>query len=186
MLEQEYKQLISPATFAALQDAFPWEETLQQVNHYYTDVTGELRRRNVSLRVRVKDGNCYLQAKLPVQNSGGLHINTELERPLDSVPALLSDDILREFLGFSVGEATLAGSLTTLRRVYRPCDGVELCLDENHYPEHTDYEVELEFLGESPPSALMEILAAQGIDFSTDTQGKYTRFIHALNNITED
>ena len=185
MIEQEYKQLLTAAEYATLLTAFPWEAAVPQVNHYYTDAAGALKRDNITVRIRERMGQFQLQVKSPVREDGALSVKSEHERPIDSAPASLPSAFLRGLTDIAVSDITHIGTLTTWRRIYRPHDGVELCLDESHYFSSADYELELEYTGTAPPLKLMESLAAHGIKFDAKTDGKYARFIDALNTQTE-
>ena len=65
-----------------------------------------------------------------------------------------------------------------MRCTKRINDSIELLLDKNEYLNTTDYEVEIEYLNDE--TEIENIVNELGIDKSTVTYGKKTRFVREL------
>lgn len=139
LTQEEYEQLLK------LLEAFPSETALQK-NYYYDTYHLDLRKRNITMRVREKDGCLQGTIKRHLKN----HTSTEEHFPVGSLPQMLLYE----------GETVyLAGKLQTERTTYHLSDALLLMLDCNTYLDLCDYELELECPEHYLPQA--KVLAAK-------------------------
>lgn len=177
MLEKEIKLMLTEEEYHRLATEFDFSSEVCQVNHYFT--CPECAKKRISVRVREVGGKALLQVKLPAGGgSGALMVREERERELSEVPDRLPAEVLDEICGIRA-EAVRIGSLATLRKLCYEYEGVELALDKNEYLGITDYEAEAEYTGEYP-AAVIDRIAALGIDTEKEAFGKYSRFCKRL------
>ncbi len=181
MLETELKCMLDADTYEKLEKMFEWDDTAEQVNSYYSDPNGALKRSGITLRVRTKKGVSKIQVKVHRNSDSPLQICDEAEFKTDTVPDGFTRDEVRKMTGLDT-DASLLGSLTTLRSSLIYCPGVEICLDKNDYLDRTDYELEIEYT-ESIPAELIQRLNAAGVFFTAPSIGKCTRFMRRLSEI---
>ena len=91
---------------------------------------------------------------------------------------------------FDSKDAMKIGSLITERKIHKPSECIEICLDKSSYEGCVDYEIEVEYTCGDDDEELMnikELLAKEGITFKNKTKGKFTRFYEKyLENRRED
>lgn len=184
MLETEWKSIITKQQYEDLESMFSWDWVKEQINHYYTDSTGELKKSGITLRVRTKDSKSVIQVKTHKNANSALQICEEKEFPTLDIPKLFTASDVNDMTGIEV-EAACLGSLSTLRHSLFYTDGVEICLDKNEYLDTTDYEIEIEYTKEVPQE-LINKLSDVGVTFDTPSIGKCTRFMQRLFNIVHN
>ena len=173
--------MLDKAAYDRLETAFTWDEVFEQVNSYYTDPTGQLKRNGITLRVRTRNGKDVIQVKAHKNTDSPLQIAEEAEFKTDGIPQSFSAEEVKRMTGIDA-PASLLGSLTTLRHSLMYCDGVEICLDKNDYLDETDYEIEIEYT-EEIPAELMDKLKSAGVEFTAPAVGKCSRFMIGLKKI---
>lgn len=183
MLEVEYKSLLDKAVFDKILAHFKWDHSKKQTNHYYCDPTGALAKQHITVRIREIDGIFKLQIKKHKNPGEALQICEENEFHIDSLPEIISKDDAFKYTGADTGELYLLGELTTLRYSLMWNSNVEICLDQSDYLDITDYEIEVEYVGE-PPKKLMTELQSLGVEFKEKSKGKYSRFAKRLTYLT--
>lgn len=181
MLETELKCMLDKETYDRLEATFTWDEVFEQVNSYYTDPSGQLKKNGITLRVRTKGGKDIIQVKTHKNADSPLQIAEEAEFEANGIPERFSADDVLKMTGIEV-PASLLGSLTTQRHSLIFCDGVEICLDKNDYLDKTDYEIEIEYTREIPDE-LTELLRIAGVEFTVPAVGKCSRFMIRLAKI---
>ncbi len=181
MLETELKCMLTEEEYDRLKTMFRWDWVKEQVNSYYSDPSLLLKKHGITLRVRTKDGISKIQVKAHKNAGSPLQICEESEYGINCVPDSFTADEVEKMTGLRT-EASLLGSLTTLRHSLMYCGGVELCLDKNDYLDRTDYELELEYTKDIPDT-LKNALADAGIGFSAPAVGKCTRFMQRLGEL---
>ena len=132
--EYEEKRLLERADYDALCGLLACRPVTEavQINHYYDTPDGSIRREQVTVRIRGRNGTLCGTVK----RHGRDGCSTEARFPVDRLPDRL------EVEGLSLSRQ---GSLTTCRRTYPLPGGFALMLDENLYLGRTDYELELEY-----------------------------------------
>ncbi|MCH5212958.1 MAG: CYTH domain-containing protein [Oscillospiraceae bacterium] len=181
MLETELKCILSEETYLELEKMFAWDWVKEQINHYYTDSSNELKKHGITLRIRTKDEINKIQIKTHKNADSPLQICEEAEYDTDSVPESFTADAVKKMTGLNI-PVSLLGSLTTLRHSLMYCEGVEICLDKNDFLDKTDYEIEIEYSNEVPKE-LIDKLRASGVEFKMAATGKCTRFMLRLAEI---
>lgn len=183
MIEKEYKEMLDVHLYNQVDELFPWDSKIKQTNYYYMDPDKELLFNNIHVRVRKKADQYRLQIKFPCtgkeDDESGLHIRNEKEKCIDDLPALIRSEEIYDITHFISKDAMKIGSLVTERKVYRPDESIEICLDRSYYEDCTDYEIEVEYTCKEDDEKLLEIkdlLTDAGITFQNKTKGKFTRF----------
>lgn len=184
MLEKELKCIITEEIYERVKAAFDWDYSAEQINYYYTDKGGILRKDRVMVRIRVREGVSKLQVKRRKNTHSPLQICDETEYEIDGVPETISARLSSEAVGFDVGELFLLGNAKTLRSSLMWDDETEICLDKTEYLGVTDYEIEIEYKGE-PKNELTAGLQELGVVFEENSVGKFSRFMKKLETLNK-
>ena len=142
-IELEYKVLVSDEQFSRLMEAYPPEETVIQINHYFDDSEFSNLNRHRVIRIREFPDSYEFTMKY-YDESHDLH---EISKPM-SDRNLSADPELCSFLNdCSVNPDSLKefACLRTERRIHRDGYG-ELCFDRNTYADTEDLEIEYEMI----------------------------------------
>ncbi|MBM7622013.1 uncharacterized protein YjbK [Bacillus tianshenii] len=151
-IEIEFKNILTFEEFTALCSSFQVhsEDFFSQENHYFDTEKFELKECGCALRIR-KKGNTYTLTLKQPANEGLLETHqsiTEDEKAgmfdegLGLIPGVIAD-ILKDELGIEASNIRYFGSLKT-NRVEIPYKGGLLVLDESHYLQTSDFEMEYE------------------------------------------
>lgn len=150
-----------------------------QTNYYFDSEDRSMDQRDITCRVRMKDGNASATMKIHHVGNG-----QSVE-----VPFPVTDGLNRN--GFTDMGLRLCGFLTTCRTVLVRTDTFELVLDRNRYLGCEDYELELEYTALGKESAglywqyvlrLLQNHTADGRAVQTDrVPGKSRRFFRRLS-----
>lgn len=178
MKETELKVLLTKRQYSRLCQRFSCDTFATQINFYYTDETEVLKNKNITIRVRAKNGNLALQVKVPCGQQGLVHTKNEYEKSLDEVPYIIKGEILQEMTGIAMSDVCMKGYLITERRKTKFENGTEICLDYNQYLGMDDYELEVEY-NEEIPSFVFSILKDEKINLM-ENKGKCSRFFEQL------
>lgn len=147
-LEIEFKSLLTEDEFVKLLPLFSKVSPVSQTNHYFDTADWRLREMRSSLRIRTFDTQAELTLKIS-QEIGNMEYNQDLS--LQEAEDILAGGSLPtgqivtilEQENIPAQDLQLLGSLTTIRREMRHEIGL-LALDESHYFDKTDYELEVE------------------------------------------
>lgn len=178
MIEKEVKILLSEAQYELVKSLFNWDSQAIQTNYYYGDINTVEYNSELTIRIRDKKGSKKLQIKKPVRYDEALHVKEEFEKPVDTIPDMISNEELREMVGMDYPDVSLLGTLETLRFTCNWNENTEICLDTSKYFENTDYELEVEFK-EELPAEIIERLQEHGIVPEKKVNGKFARFMSA-------
>lgn len=140
-IEIEYKMILKPRQFAYIKNKFPFTYPIKQTNHYFDTPAKELSSKRYALRIREIEQSYILTLKIP-QKIGVL----ELEQEVSSIQIqqeVLSQPLLDALSFIQIEELSCFGFLTTYRSTLELPEAT-ICLDENFYHEHHDYEIEYE------------------------------------------
>lgn len=184
MLETELKALITEEIYEKIKAEFDWDWIREQVNHYYTDADGVLRKNRVMVRIRVKDGVSKLQVKLRKNDGGPLQVCEETEYDFDGVPQSIPSETAKTVTGIDTGDLFRMGCSATLRHSLI-LDNTEICLDKTQYFDTTDYEIELEYV-DKINQQLLDRLSELGVEFKEKSIGKFSRFIKKYTEANEN
>lgn len=148
-IEIEYKTLLTKQTFDKLKETLPFpHNATKQVNYYFETEDFQLKKNQSAIRIREKKNTMVLTLKQP-HPDGILETHETLTkeeftaflqnniRYKDHVGKQLSD------LGIDMTDLKYYGVLTTYRRSFVEND-LAYVLDESHYGNVVDYELELE------------------------------------------
>lgn len=183
-LEIEFKSLLTKEEFESLLPLFSQISPVSQTNHYCDTADWQLQDRRSSLRIRTFADAAELTLKIS-QKVGNMEYNQtltleEADKMLAGgplVPGQILDILTQE--GIAVQDLQVLGSLTTIRREMQQDIGL-LALDESHYFNITDYELEVEVEdAESGEQAFFQFLDHHGIDYKF-AKSKIARFAQNL------
>ncbi len=79
MIEKEYKTLINSKQYKKMQSAFLWNNKVFQKNYYYDTANMYCAKHGITVRIREKENEYFLQIKTPITYEGGLHIKKSLK-----------------------------------------------------------------------------------------------------------
>lgn len=179
-LEIEFKQLLTKETYLQIkEDHFSNFKPFTHTNHYLTDQKGILSKNRYSLRVRESNDTYEFTLKIP-QGFSKLEINEnitkeEFEKLLNHTS--FNSQILKklESIDVHISDLKVLTSLTTHRLEKEYLGGV-LCIDESHYQNITDYEIEYEAENEDDGKRIFtELLKAYNLTYQGNCLGKFTR-----------
>ena len=151
--EYEIKYLISKKAYDKLSKVFFDSDsiTFEQVNYYYDTYEQKLRHKNITARIRKKDGKLTAVIK---DHSVGIEHSKETRFRAESVSNMIT---------YNGEKLYLYGELYTKRTEINICDGITLMLDYNKYLDIEDYEMELEYTPEFKEKADGIILTLRSI-----------------------
>ena len=142
-LEIEYKTLIERATFDAFRNALFFSAPVKQVNEYYDTENLRLFNQHIMCRIRVIDA--YYEFTLKIPQADGV---MEFEVILDENKLDLNDKVIDLLKSHSVNVSEMknVATSTTFRSTFDDEYGT-WCLDETHFDNSVDYEIEYELFG---------------------------------------
>lgn len=154
--EIEFKNLLSAEEYFLLLKKFniSKKDIKEQTNIYFDTPDGKLRNKKCGLRIRLLIDKVEFTLKVPGKdNYTYLEITDYLDTyspdlSLETQLSSTSNDVLTYLKKekFPVSDLEKIGSLTTLRAELKLTPSVLLVLDESHYGQITDYELEMEVL----------------------------------------
>lgn len=147
-LEIEYKTLLTKNEYQQLLPLFSDITATKQTNYYIDTADFSIRDAKMALRVRAFENRAELTLKIP-QQVGNMEYNQFLT--LEESHTLINTCVLPEGeihtlltqAAINLEKLKILGSLTTIRYEKETAIGL-MALDENHYFDKTDYELELE------------------------------------------
>ena len=175
--EYELKLRIQRDHYEALLRMFAHlpSKTVVQNNYYYDTAEQYYRRRNITLRVREKDGRLKGTVKRHLPGGYG---SREEDFFVDSVPSMIL---------FEGTPVSLKGCLQTKRTTIVLSETMLLMLDENVYLHARDYELELECPQSLLPQAsgilllLQKLLRLDRMQIPLSKSERFFRRLDALN-----
>ena len=149
-LEIEYKTLLTKNEYQQLLPLFSDITATKQTNYYIDTADFSIRDAKMALRVRAFENRAELTLKIP-QQVGNMEYNQSLT--LEECHTLINTCMLPEgeirilltHAAINLDELKVLGNLTTIRYEKETTIGL-MALDENHYFDKTDYELELEVI----------------------------------------
>lgn len=181
--EYELKYLISKKDYDKLLKVFSDSTavTFEQVNYYYDTDDQKLRHKNITARIREKDGKLTAVIK---DHSAGIEHSKETRFRMENVSNVIS---------YKGENLYLHGKLYTQRTEINICDGITLMLDYNKYLGTKDYELEVEYVPEFKKKADGIILTLQSIlgymetpEFSKSKSERFFRKLSDQSNMNHE
>ncbi|MFK3985977.1 MULTISPECIES: CYTH domain-containing protein [Exiguobacterium] len=180
-VEIEFKSMLTKDEYETLLTAYDLTDKVKwQANDYFDTPTFELKKHGAALRIREKKHGQVLTLKQP--HDVGL---LETHAPINEAEAenlfkygIIHDDQMKEALAaFDLsGPLEHLGRLETKRAEIETPDGL-LVLDESHYLEIHDYEIEFEVTDEAKGKiAFEQLLHRHGIPLRP-AKNKIVRFM---------
>jgi uncharacterized protein YjbK len=186
-IEIEAKALVTAKDYAKLVKKFQGNRSYTQTNYYIDNNEGVLRKEGVALRIREKEGLYEMTLKTPL--SEGLLEKTCAwsKATFDSFmkKGIFPEGDINRFLtmlDIDVKSLKVLASLTT-KRIDVDYQGGKLSLDENHYSDKTDYEIELEYNNMADAIKIMQdLFALEKIPFELNKATKVSRALRAAGH----
>ncbi|WP_214760605.1 CYTH domain-containing protein [Exiguobacterium sp. s129] len=180
-VEIEFKSMLTKDEYEKLIQVYKLEDQVRwQANDYFDTPTFQLKKQGAALRIREKKHVQVLTLKQP--NEVGLletHAAITEEEAEDLFKyGIIHDDQMKQALAPFQLNAALEhlGRLETNRAEHQTEDGL-LVLDESHYLETTDYEIEFEVTNEEAGKRAFErLLAEHGLPYRP-AKNKIVRFM---------
>lgn len=180
-VEIEFKSMLTKDEYEKLIRDYKLEDQVRwQANDYFDTPTFQLKKQGAALRIREKKHGQVLTLKQP--NEVGLletHASITEEEAEDLFKyGIIHDDQMKQALAPFQLNAALEhlGRLETNRAEHQTEDGL-LVLDESHYLETTDYEIEFEVTNEEAGKRAFErLLAEHGLPYRP-AKNKIVRFM---------
>lgn len=180
-VEIEFKSMLTKDEYEKLIQAYKLENQVRwQANDYFDTPSFQLKKQGAALRIREKKHGQVLTLKQP--NEVGLletHSSITEEEAEDLFKyGIIHDDQMKQALAPFQLNAALEhlGRLETNRAEHQTEDGL-LVLDESHYLETTDYEIEFEVTNEEAGKRAFErLLAEHGLPYRP-AKNKIVRFM---------
>lgn len=176
VLEKELKVLLTKEQFEGLQAKINIEKHVSQINFYYSDDEGKILQNGCTIRVRGKVDSLKLEIKIPVGNQGLIHVKNEYEESIEGVPYKISGRELFHISGVQLPDVTMKGFLITERFICQWDEYTKVCLDRNSYLGIEDFELEIEYTGDSISKELFQVIKGMDIELR-ETIGKCKRFL---------
>ena len=172
--EHEIKYMLTGEEYAYLLKLFEGlpQKREMHTNHYYDTPGEKLREKNITLRIREKNGKTKGTVKRHFEDGR----STEESFKTKGIP---------ESMLFEGDRVCLAGELKTDRTTVFLSDTVMLMLDRNEYLGTTDFELELEYpedFADKAEGALCLIKWLLGRSGERHAQSKSERFFTKLKN----
>ncbi|WP_214881862.1 MULTISPECIES: CYTH domain-containing protein [unclassified Exiguobacterium] len=185
-VEIEFKSMLTKKEYETLLQTYKLENQVRwQANDYFDTPSFQLKEKGAALRIREKKHGQVLTLKQP--NDVGLlethAIITEAEAEDLFKYGIIHDDQMKQALAPFQLSAPLEhlGRLETHRAEHQMKDGL-LVLDESHYLETTDYEIEFEVTNEEAGRRAFErLLAEHGLPYRP-AKNKIVRFMELKMN----
>lgn len=152
-LEIEFKNMLTQEKFQLLVDKYFFNTpAFSQTNCYFDTSKNELKEKSMGLRLRKRDGKNECTLKIPTADEHTYQevtdnlTNHQMDQLIKNQQIFKDGDVgltLRQ-LGISIENLHMIGSLTTYRREKRINNTTLLVLDESHFGQTTDFELEME------------------------------------------
>ena len=185
-LEIEMKTLLSEVEYDRLQAQFLEVTPVTQKNYYLDTPDFYLRQHKIAMRIRTFDTSAELTIKIP-QEVGNMEYNQSLtleEAKYCLENCKLPQGMIMEELksrGLSPNGWAVLGCLTTVRYEKETAIGL-MALDQSHYFDIVDYELELEVENSDQGNLdFQDFLCANEIQFKK-APSKLVRFIENMKN----
>lgn len=183
-LEIEFKTLLDEDEFVKLLPSFSKVSPVKQTNHYFDTSDWQLKQLHSSLRIRTFENHAELTLKIS-QKIGNMEYNhsltiNEAHKILagEPLPSCHITTILKEH-GISPDQLIYLGQLSTIRREIHSEQHI-LALDESHYFDKIDYELEMEVQEAiTGKQAFSHFLEEHGIQYKA-AKSKIARFAQNL------
>jgi len=172
--EIEYKCLVSEIEYLSLLKHYTNQyQQIKQVNVYYRDFLNNLSNKQAIIRQRLLDDSSVLGFKIKVADK-------LLEYEIDS-ESLDNPGLLKVLSSYDIYPPFVkVGELLTIRRLI-DLENAELCLDENHYNNIVDFEIEYELKNQKDDlSTFIDLLKSVDIIYQANHLSKYQRLLQSL------
>ena len=183
-LEIEMKTLLNHDEYKKLQTHFSRVTPITQKNYYLDTPDFYLRKHKIAMRIRTFENSAEFTIKIP-QKVGNMEYNQDLSleeanhclKECKLPQGMILDELLSR--GISPRDWTVLGCLMTIRYEKSTPIGL-MALDQSHYFDIVDYELELEVEnGDQGKLDFKDFLEANDINYQK-APSKLVRFIENM------
>ncbi|MEF9920380.1 MAG: CYTH domain-containing protein [Erysipelotrichaceae bacterium] len=175
-IEKEYKLLVSKEQFDHLLSFYKEAVFHEQTNTYFDNQNRTIEKMRGAMRIRKT--NQYVFTLKVFQNQDLLEFECEVKD--DSISSLNTSEIVSLLDSYQIAYPFLETAKLTTKRAIIDTGYAELCFDENHYSNITDYEIEYEEKVEHEGKiAFNEILKKANLHYETNCNSKIKRALDA-------
>lgn len=152
-LEIEFKNMLTKEEYQQLvKKYFPDSSPFSQTNCYFDTPNSLLKEKHMGLRLRKRDGKNECTLKVPTNNQHAYQeitdkLSDEKINQLIAEQTIYQDGEVAKYLlahDFPINDLQMIGSLTTHRLEKNITEECLLVLDESHFGEVIDFELEME------------------------------------------
>lgn len=183
-VEIEAKALLTKEDYEKLMGVYSDYHAYIQTNFYIDSSSRVLKKNNLSLRVREKEGKHEFTMKSNLEE-GKLERNVYISNDAFEgikkgvFPDCEIKDVLIE-KGIDLKTLKILTSLET-KRIDVPVGGGLASIDKNHYGDKVDYEIEVEHESmDKAITCLKELLEKNGIEYRENTVSKTSRALEGI------
>lgn len=183
-VEIEAKALLTKEEYEKLMGVYSDYHAYIQTNYYIDSPNRILKKNDLSLRVRAKEGKHELTMKSDLEE-GRLERNVYIttDEFEDIKKGIFPDNEIKDVIlekGIDLKTLKILTSLET-KRIDVLIQGGLASIDENHYGDKVDYEIELEHESmEKAITHLKELLEKNEIEYRENTVSKTSRALAGI------
>lgn len=171
MMEYEKKLLLTEEEYVTLMKYFQKGSSTKQINYYFDTDDLSMNKQGITCRIRYKNGTYKATVKKHKTN-----IQDCSEETVIGSASELVEDIFT-----SIG-LKLQGNLVTNRTVILKQNAYMVMLDKNDYLDHTDYELEIEYILSCEKYATQLIWDIASILISSEKLSNVEDFFSRMQN----
>lgn len=172
-LEIEFKNMLAQEEYQQLvKKYFPDTPAFSQTNCYFDTSDSLLKTKKMGLRLRKRDGKNECTLKVPTKNQHAYQeitddlSNEEMTTLIDKKQIYLNGEVANYLIShhFPIDQLKMIGSLTTHRLEKKLNNTCLLVVDESHFGDMVDFELEMEVTNASQGELFFnEFLMKEGI-----------------------
>ena len=178
-IERELKLLLTKEEYEKIGKSYDFSEGFIQTNTYYDSNDSLLKERKCAMRIRTIDNHYYFTLK--IKSDSITHIELEKEIDTNQLEQIKDLEILGWMKEYNIPKDCIEiASFTTYRKVLET-DEATICLDENRFKNHIDYEMEYEYKKEHDGlTAFNSLLEPFHLSYKNNSPSKLARAIQSL------
>lgn len=142
-MERELKCLINKEDYEKMLKSYDFQKSKEQRNVYFDTPDQLIKSKKGAMRLRFVNEKIIFTLK--IKSDAITHIELEKEVENKDINEIKDPQIVSWLKQYDIqGPFDQITAFTTIRKTYDFEHG-QLCLDETHFKNHTDYEVEYEY-----------------------------------------
>ena len=177
--ERKLKRLLSKEQYEQIGKSYEFSDSFTQINTYYDSKDSYLKQHKGAMRIRTI-GNKHIFT-LKIRTDSITHIELEKEINTNNLKDIKDFEILEWIEQYAIPKNLCPiTSFKTIRKEYK-IENAILCLDETHFHNHIDYELEYEYTKEhNGIQCFKSLLKPFGITYQKNCPSKLARALSSL------